>query len=102
MPGGSRDGGGDPFSHPYEWIQWDISNEAAIADIALYIKQRGGASYVVHLAGYYDFDYDEKPEYYRTNVLGTKNVLELSRLLGVQAFYFCKFPGCLFLWSAQR
>ncbi len=77
-----------PFHANIEWIQWDISNEAAIADIALYIKERGGASFIVHLAGYYDFDYDEKPEYYRTNILGTKNVLELARLLEARRFIF--------------
>lgn len=77
-----------PFHTNIEWIQWDISNEAAIADIALYIKERGGASFIVHLAGYYDFDYDDKPEYSRTNIQGTRNVLELARLLMIRRFIF--------------
>ncbi len=77
-----------PFHANIEWIQWDISNASAIADIALYIKQHGGAEFMVHLAGYYDFDYNEKPEYYSTNILGTKNVLELARLLKVRRFIF--------------
>lgn len=86
-----------PFHTNIEWIQWDISNEAAIADIALYIKERGGANYVIHLAGYYDFDYDEKPEYYRTNILGTMNVLELSRLIGIKRFIFASsLAACSF------
>jgi len=77
-----------PFHPNIEWIQWDISNDAVIADIALYIKERGGAVFLIHLAGYYDFDYDEKPEYHMTNVLGTKNVLELGRLTGISRFIF--------------
>ena len=86
-----------PFHANIEWIQWDISNEAAIADIAFYIKERGGASFVVHLAGYYDFDYDEKPEYYHTNVQGTKNVLELARLVRVRRFIFASsLAACSF------
>lgn len=86
-----------PFHHNIEWIQWDISNEAAIADIALYIKQRGGAEFLIHLAGYYDFDYDEKPEYYHTNVKGTKNVLELGRLINIKRFVFASsLAACSF------
>jgi len=86
-----------PFHINIEWIQWDISNETAIADIALYIKERGSASFIVHLAGYYDFDYDEKPEYYRTNILGTKNVLELARLTRIKRFIFASsLAACSF------
>lgn len=86
-----------PFHPNIEWIQWDISNEAAIADIALYIKQRGGADFLIHLAGYYDFDYDEKPEYFHTNVRGTKNVLELARLIHIKRFVFASsLAACSF------
>lgn len=86
-----------PFHSNIEWIQWDISNEAAIADIALYIKERGGAAFIVHLAGYYDFDYDEKPEYFMTNIKGTKNVLELARLLNIKRFIFASsLAACSF------
>jgi len=86
-----------PFHSNIEWIQWDISNEGAIADIALYIKKRGGASFIVHLAGYYDFDYDDKPEYERTNINGTTNVLELARLLKVRRFIFASsLAACSF------
>ncbi|MEN8226359.1 MAG: NAD(P)-dependent oxidoreductase [Bacteroidota bacterium] len=86
-----------PFHPNIEWLQWDISNESAIADIALYIKKGGGADYMLHLAGYYDFDYDDKPEYYGTNILGTKNVLELARLLKVKHFIFASsLAACSF------
>lgn len=86
-----------PFHPNIEWIQWDISNEAGLADVALNIKQKGGATYLLHLAGYYDFDYDEKPEYYRTNVLGTEYVLELGRMLGIKRFIFASsLAACTF------
>jgi nucleoside-diphosphate-sugar epimerase len=86
-----------PFHPNIEWIQWDIANEAAIADIALNIKNKGGATFLIHLAGYYDFDYDDKPEYYHTNVLGTENVLELGRLVKIQRFIFASsLAACSF------
>ena len=86
-----------PFHANIEWIQWDISNEAGIADIAHYIKERGGVKFIIHLAGYYDFDYDDKPEYERTNVQGTKNVLELGRLLDIKRFIFASsLAACSF------
>lgn len=31
-----------PFHPNIDWIQWDISNDTAIADIAFYIKTQGG------------------------------------------------------------
>jgi len=86
-----------PFHPNIEWIQWDISNTTAIADIAHHIKKNGGAAFLVHLAGYYDFDYDEKPEYYSTNIVGTKNVLELGRLLKIRRFIFASsLAACSF------
>lgn len=86
-----------PFHPNIEWIQWDISNTAAIADIAFHIKKNGGAGFLIHLAGYYDFDYDEKPEYYSTNIVGTKNVLELGRLLKIKRFIFASsLAACSF------
>ncbi len=77
-----------PFHPNINWIQWDISNSASIADTAHYINSEGGADYIIHLAGYYDFDYDNKPEYQETNVKGTQNVLELGRILGIKHFIF--------------
>jgi len=90
---------GIPYHPNIQWIQWDISNKSLIQEIADYILEHGGADFVVHLAGYYDYDYTDKPEYTNTNIEGTKNVLELSRLLKIKRFLFassvaaCEFPS---------
>ena len=86
--------------HPnIQWIQWDISNSAILENIINYLQNQGGADYFLHLAGYYDFDYKDRPEYSSTNVQGTKNVLKLAKMLRVKRFIFasslaaCKFPS---------
>ncbi len=80
------------------WTQADIADWEKLKDIIQRVKDHGGVDYTVHLAGYYDFTNENNPEYVRTNVLGTKNILELSRGLEVKRFLFasslaaCKFP----------
>ena len=89
---------GVPFHPNIRWIQWNIANKIAFNEVMGYLIGRGGADVVVHLAGYYDFEYDNNPEYERTNIRGTNNVLELARQLDVKHFIFasslaaCKFP----------
>lgn len=76
-------------AHPnIEWIQWDISNTGKLETVTHYLEKQGAGDYVIHLAGFYDFDYKNKAEYYLTNVLGTKNVLELSKNLHIRRFIF--------------
>lgn len=88
-----------PIHSNIEWIQWDISNSNMLNEIKEHLSQQQSIDFVLHLAGFYDFDYDDKPEYYKTNVVGTKNVLELARFLRVKRFIFasslaaCSFPG---------
>ena len=43
---------------------------------------------MIHLAAYYDFTGEEHPEYYRTNVQGLRNILDLSGLVGTRHFIF--------------
>jgi nucleoside-diphosphate-sugar epimerase len=78
-------------NHPnVRWIQVDIGNAAALERVTANIKAGGGA--------YYDFENVETPEYARTNVSGTRNVLEQARALEVKHFLFassvaaCRFP----------
>jgi len=53
---------------------------------------------MLHLAGYYDFTGEEHPEYQRTNITGTRNVLELAVPLNLKRLFFtssvaaCPFP----------
>ena len=70
------------------WIQVDVANGEKLQDIILRVRNHGGVDYVVHLAGYYDFTNQEHPEYTRTNILGTQNMLKLAKELGVKRFLF--------------
>jgi nucleoside-diphosphate-sugar epimerase len=80
------------------WTQVDIGDWEKLKDVIHRVNDHGGVDYTVHFAGYYDFTNENNPEYLRTNVFGTKNILELSRLLNVKRFLFasslaaCTFP----------
>jgi nucleoside-diphosphate-sugar epimerase len=86
--------------HPnITWIQADVANWPALKAIANRLRERGGADYLLHLAGYYDFTNEDHPEYVRTNVNGTRHVLEMGKLLFIQRFLFasslaaCSYPA---------
>lgn len=85
--------------HPnIRWIQVDIGHWAALKRRMRRIKQLGGADFLLHLAGYYDFTYKDHPEYQRTNIKGTRHMVEQAKWLGVKRFIFasslaaCRFP----------
>ena len=90
---------GVPDYDNLRWSQVDIANWDTLREVVNCVKRNGGADAVLHLAGYYDFHNMEHPEYERTNVLGTRNVLKLARQLGVGRFIFasslaaCNFPA---------
>lgn len=92
---------GIPQHDNLRWTQVDIAEWDNLCQVERCIKSNGGADYIVHLAGYYDFDNTPHPEYERTNYKGTRNVLKLGKLLGIERFIFssslaaCKFtdPG---------
>ncbi len=87
-----------PYHPNIHWMQWDIANGESIDEVRSYIESNGGADYIIHLAAYYDFDYSDNPEYDRTNVGGTKNILALAEALKVKRLIFsssvaaCDFP----------
>jgi nucleoside-diphosphate-sugar epimerase len=89
---------GVPFHPNIRWVQWDIANKLKYSDVMGYLIGRGGVDIVIHLAGYYDYEYDNNPEYERTNVLGTRNVLQLAQNIDAKHFIFAsslaayKFP----------
>lgn len=75
--------------HPnIEWIDADIGNFFYLHSALSEVRLRGGVDYLLHLASFYDFNYDDNPEYIRTNLVGTKNVLEEARRLKIKRFIF--------------
>ena len=85
--------------HPnIAWMRADISDQARISEVFREIATAGGADFVFHLAAFYDFSGERHPEYYTTNVVGTRNVLELSQEVRPRLFVFsssvaaCPFP----------
>ncbi len=70
------------------WVLGDISNETAVQRITNKIAARGGVEYVFHLAGYYDYENDDKPEYQLTNIDGTRFLLENTEKLGITRFFY--------------
>lgn len=70
------------------WIQVDIADRDKLLGNVQRLRDQGGIDYVVNLAGYYDFTNEEHPEYVRTNVWGTRNMLDLAKELQVRRFVF--------------
>lgn len=89
---------GAPIHPNIIWHQVDIGDCEPLTALFHQIRDSGGARMLVHLAAHYDFTGDEDPEYWRTNVEGLRNVLDLSRGLGLESFVFasslaaCAFP----------
>jgi len=89
---------GIPYHDNIDWLQVDITNRKNLADVYEYIKDQGGADFVLHLAGYYDFNLKENRAYEDINVTGTRSILDLSKSLGIKRFIFsssvaaCKYP----------
>ncbi|MEN8222751.1 MAG: NAD(P)-dependent oxidoreductase [Acidobacteriota bacterium] len=83
-----------------EWHIVDITDKDELKKTIDDIGSRAKIDYVLHLAGYYDFECLDSPEYIRTNVEGTKNILEMGRKLNIKRFVFassltvCDFRKC--------
>ena len=87
-----------PYHKNIHWIQCDIANWDTLSDVLKYIKENGRVEFIIHLAAYYDFTYKENPEYRKTNIEGTLNVLKFAKELTIRRFLFssslaaCNFP----------
>jgi nucleoside-diphosphate-sugar epimerase len=86
-------------SHPnLAWFQADIGERPQVDPVFAQIAAAGGAETLIHLAAHYDFTGDEAPEYWRTNVIGLRHVLDASTRIGVKHFVFsssvaaCRLP----------
>lgn len=92
------------------WLQVDIANFTSLQTMVFRALEFNNTStngrnnslhvdFVLHLASYYDLNYTPHPEYRRTNVEGTRNILELSVILKIKRFIFAssvaasQFPG---------
>lgn len=91
----SRNESGLTYHPNLDWIQWDIANHQLFNQVMGYIIGKGRADYLIHLAGYYNFDYTDNTEYERTNVTGTRNILELARKINVKHFIFASSLAAL-------
>ena len=89
---------GAPFHDNISWFQVDIGDRESTRKAFRFVRDSGGADFVVHLAAHYDFTGETHPEYWRTNVDGMRNVLEECRALNLKRFVFasslaaCQFP----------
>lgn len=87
-----------PYHPNLHWLQCDISNPNTVNEAANYVKENGGADFVIHLAAFYDFTYRDNPAYQFVNIDGTKHLLEFAARLKVKRFIFasslaaCEFP----------
>lgn len=95
----SQQRSGAPVHPNIRWYQADIGDRRMLAHVFRDIAGHDGAHVCIHLAAHYDFTGDDHPEYERTNVQGTRHVLEECRALGtIRHFVFsssvaaCRFP----------
>ncbi len=70
------------------WMRIDVAEQANVEQAFGHIAKNGGADFLIHLAGYYDFENTEHPEFERTNVNGTRLVLENTAQLNIKRFIF--------------
>lgn len=71
------------------WESLDIADAQALAATFRRARSRPGrVDFVVHLAAFYHFGKDWLPEYDRTNIRGTSNVLEAAINTGVRRVIF--------------
>ena len=78
-----------PVHDNVRWHRCDIKDEKQVSRLVDFI--RGGGSqidFLFHFAGYYDFTNRESDEYRRTNVDGTRHLLQGAARLGVKRFVF--------------
>lgn len=80
------------------WHRIDLTDGEAVTGLFAGFRADGGATAVVHLAAHYDFTGERHPDYQRTNVEGTRRLLDACDGLGLERFVFasslaaCDFP----------
>ncbi len=89
----------DHENHPnILWVQTDVGDMKSVENAIQSLPKQFPVDFIIHLAGFYDFNYDNNPQYERTNVAGTKNLLEAAKNMNIRRFIFassvaaCDFP----------
>lgn len=89
---------GVPEGPGIEWFRVDIGQIEPLRQVFSRIRDLGGAELLLHMAAFYDFTGEDNPEYKRTNIEGTRNVLALAEPLKLRRFIYtsstaaCPFP----------
>ncbi len=89
---------GAPIHPNIAWMRADVSDIERLGEKFREIATAGGADLIFHLAAFYDFSGERHPEYYSTNVIGTRNVLHLAADLNPRLLLFassvaaCEYP----------
>ncbi len=80
------------------WHRVDVADPSALPPLLGRLRAEGPIAACLHLAAHYDFTGERHPEYRRTNVDGTRLLLETCRELALERFVFasslaaCDFP----------
>ena len=77
-----------PIHKNISWIRLDIGEKESVKKVFELISENGGADFLIHLAGYYDFDGKDSPEYDRTNIKGTEYTLKYAKEFKLKRFIF--------------
>src|SRR5690554_2998585 len=71
-------------------IEFDLTSDESVADAVREFRERHGTrvASVVHLAAYFDFSGEQRPQYDEVNVEGTRRLLRALRELEVAQFVY--------------
>lgn len=85
-------------AHPrLSWYEIDIGDGRQVGALRQALASRTSIDHVIHLAAYYDFTGEERPDYWRTNVVGLQHTLDCARALRAGHFLFASsLAACLF------
>jgi nucleoside-diphosphate-sugar epimerase len=79
---------GVPGHSNIQWLRGDIGKKDHVENMIEEIARGGRVDYFFHFAGYYDFTNKDNVEYQRTNIDGSRFLLEGAEKLGVKRFIF--------------
>jgi nucleoside-diphosphate-sugar epimerase len=85
------------------WHRLDLADAPAVERLFAQLRATGGATALLHFAAHYDFSGGEHPEYRRTNVEGTRLLLDACDGLGLERFVFASsLAACAFPPAGER